>query len=142
MQLSSFDDEEFSVHAARLLTRGELLELIVKLSVAADQLVNRLAKETYDPERHDILDETVERKRRQIRWIHAKLAQIKDHNRQLEARKRSREAILKMDRTALFHRCFVELCRKELSTGDFKRFCQIAEQEMERLLVTNRRKPV
>jgi hypothetical protein len=127
MQMPAFDDDEFSVHRARLLQRGKILELQVQIQARIDELVSKMeAGESSDPAWYDQADILITRKRRQIQWINARLAEFKDRNRNRSSIKAMKEAVLKMARTDLFHRCFFEACKQEL--------CAMAQESMQKKL--------
>lgn len=135
MQMSSFDDDEFSVHRARLLQKGKILELKVQIQARIDELIAKMeAGESSDPTWYDQTDILIARKRRQIQWINARLAEFKDRNRNRASIKAMKEAVLKMARTDLFHRCFLEVCKQELDIKDFNELCAMAQESMQKKL--------
>jgi len=131
----SFDDDDFQFNKFHGFSRGRLLEEQLAIQLKIDGLQDRIDRECEnDPDLAEELYEVVRRKRRQVQWIQARLATIRDVNRQRANARKRRDNLQKMDRQILFYRCFFEVCHREFEKEEIKELCQLAREKMDNLM--------
>lgn len=129
MYTSSFDDETFTIKQAQVLDRSGLIQLQMRVTAekeAAESQIRTAKSQAWatgqfsDPVWFRQVEASVLRKKQQLRWISARLADLR--------KERQEKAAVSAPQSGAFYRQFFRLCEEELEERDFRELCEAARQ--------------